>query len=150
MIQIKQPLELVLLVDDDETTNYLNQRVLHKLQLARNISVTYNGEEALAFLKTPCPEGSGRPFPAPDLLFVDIKMSVMDGFEFLEQYQELEPAMKASKLFMLSSSASFYDLHRLKGFPEVVQHISKPLTEAQVLELLETHFPECLAGSRSN
>lgn len=133
-------LERVLLVDDDDTTNYINQRVLVKASLAEKIDVVKNGEEALRYLRTPAQEDGNHKFMAPDIMFVDIKMSVMDGFEFLDEYRHLNPEMKAAKVFMLSSSASFYDLQRLKDYPEVLQHISKPLTVAHLLEIRKQYF----------
>ena len=135
-------LQLVLLVDDDETTNYINRRVLAKADIAGQVDVVTNGEEALDYLKQAGLPGSGRAYRQPDLMFVDIKMSVMDGFEFLDEYQSLPLEMKAGKLIMLSSSASFYDLHRLKQYPDVVQHIAKPLTTSHLAEILDAYFPQ--------
>ncbi|RNI25962.1 response regulator [Rufibacter latericius] len=130
-------LNLILLVDDDETTNYLNKRLLTRMEIAENIEVVTNGEEALNFLKEAIAAGQ----PLPDLMFLDIKMPVMDGFEFLDQYHQLpETAQKCILVMMLTSSASFYDLEKLKKYNAVEQHISKPLEEAHVREILNQHF----------
>ena len=137
-----QVLERILLVDDDETTNYINTRVLTKTNVAQHIDVVNNGDEALDYLRTQAPLETGKNFMAPDLMFVDIKMSVMDGFEFLDEYRNLNPEMKAKKVNMLSSSASFYDLQRLQQYPEVAQHISKPLTVAHVKEIINQYFTD--------
>ncbi|WP_018476659.1 response regulator [Pontibacter roseus] len=129
----------VLLIDDDDTTNYLNQRLLSRMEVAHDIRVVTNGEEALDYLQKAF---SGvEDYPTPDLIFVDIKMSVMDGFEFLDEYQKLESVNKLrTVMLMLTSSASFYDLERLKGYPEVRKHYSKPLAEADVREIMEEYF----------
>ncbi|MFB9863460.1 response regulator [Rufibacter immobilis] len=130
-------LNLILLVDDDETTNYLNKRLLTRMDIADRIEVVTNGEEALAFLNKAITDGN----PLPDLMFLDIKMPVMDGFEFLDQYHQLPPtAQKCILVMMLTSSASFYDLEKLKQYSAVEQHISKPLEEAHVREILAEHF----------
>ncbi|MBC3542076.1 response regulator [Rufibacter sediminis] len=130
-------LNLILLVDDDETTNYLNKRLLTRMEIAEHIEVVTNGEEALTFLNDAI--AAGRPLP--DLMFLDIKMPVMDGFEFLDQYHQLPAtAQKCILVMMLTSSASFYDLEKLKKYNAVEQHISKPLEEAHVREILEQHF----------
>ncbi|AKQ46663.1 response regulator receiver protein [Rufibacter radiotolerans] len=130
-------LNLILLVDDDETTNYLNKRLLTRLEIADHIEVATNGEEALQFLKDAIAKGE----PLPELIFLDIKMPVMDGFEFLEQYHQLpETAQNSMVVMMLTSSASFYDLERLKKYRAVQRHISKPLEEAHVREIMEEHF----------
>lgn len=132
-------LNTILLIDDDETTNYLNHRLLSRMNVAPDIRVVTNGEEALAYLEKA--QSGADDYPYPDLIFVDIKMSVMDGFEFLEQYQQLPEAQKKqSIMLMLTSSASFYDLEKLKAFPDVRQHVSKPLTEGDVRDVLREYF----------
>jgi CheY-like chemotaxis protein len=134
-----KPLKTILLIDDDETTNYLNSRLLTRMEIAEDIRVVTNGEEALDYLTKSFQEQEG--YPRPDLVFVDIKMSVMDGFEFLEEYDKLDAGQKDRiVMLMLTSSASFYDLERLKNFPEVRKHYSKPLAEADVREILQEYF----------
>ncbi|MFC6997157.1 response regulator [Rufibacter roseus] len=130
-------LNLILLVDDDDTTNYLNKRLLERMQIAEEIEIVTNGEEALQFLD----DRAASELPLPDLMFLDIKMPVMDGFEFLETYHQLPDHLKQGiVVMMLTSSASFYDLERLKQYSTVQRHISKPLQEAHVREILQEHF----------
>ncbi|MBC5774270.1 response regulator [Pontibacter sp. KCTC 32443] len=132
-------LNTILLIDDDETTNYLNHRLLSRMNTAENIRIVTNGEEALDYLRKAFADTEG--YPRPDLIFVDIKMSVMDGFEFLEEYQKFRSEDKdKTVMMMLTSSASFYDLEKLKQFPEVLKHYSKPLAEADVREIIQEHF----------
>ncbi|QCR23739.1 response regulator [Pontibacter sp. SGAir0037] len=134
-----KPLTTILLIDDDETTNYLNHRLLSRMNIAEEIRVVTNGEEALEYLQKAF-AGSVE-YPMPDLIFVDIKMSVMDGFEFLDEYQKFDEDDKnQTVMMMLTSSASFYDLERLKKYPEVRKHYSKPLAEADVREILAENF----------
>lgn len=132
-----EKLNRILLIDDDEITNYMNKRILVKGELAQQIDVVMNGQEALTYLAGAENTQSSLPL---DLILVDIKMSVMDGFDFLERYRHLPEAQKAKKLFVLSSSASFYDLHRLKDFSDVCGHLSKPLTQADALHLIKEQF----------
>lgn len=132
-------LNTILLIDDDETTNYLNHRLLSRMNTADEIRVVTNGEEALDYLEKAFAGVDG--YPRPDLVFVDIKMSVMDGFEFLEEYQKFDEADKQKTvMMMLTSSASFYDLEKLKQFPDVLRHYSKPLAEADVREIINENF----------
>ncbi|MDX5436086.1 MAG: response regulator [Pontibacter sp.] len=131
--------DTILLVDDDDTTNYLNHRLLTRVKAAEDIRVVTNGEEALEYLRKAFADEPD--YPKPDLILVDIKMSVMDGFEFLEEYQKLSENDKSrTVLLMLTSSASFYDLEKLKKFPDVRQHYSKPLTEGDVREIMNEYF----------
>lgn len=127
----------ILLIDDDEITNYMNKRVLTKAEIAQQIDIVTDGQAALTYLAGP--DNLQSPLPL-DLILVDIKMSGMDGFDFLEHYQHLPDDQRACKLFVLSSSASFYDLHRLKEFKEVDGNLSKPLTHSDAVHLIKEHF----------
>lgn len=134
-----KPLKTILLIDDDETTNYLNHRLLSRMELSEDIRVVTNGEEALGYLEKAF--AGVEQNPRPDLIFVDIKMTVMDGFEFLEEYQKFTPEQKGETvMLMLTSSASFYDLEKLKKYPDVRRHYSKPLAEADVREIMQEYF----------
>ncbi|MBK0402085.1 response regulator [Adhaeribacter sp. BT258] len=136
------PLKMIMLVDDDDTTNYLNQRLLEKLDAAEKVLVMKDGEEALNYLTKACESAHSEEFPCPDLMFLDIKMPVMDGFEFLEAYKNSKLTFKQEiVIMMLTSSASFYDLEKLKQFPDVKKHYSKSLTETDVKDIMEAYFP---------
>ena len=131
-------LDLILLIDDDETTNYVNKRLLTRLNVAKEILVMHNGQEAIQYLQDAA-AGNGK--KNPDLIFLDIKMPVMDGFSFLEAYEENNLGSSNQVIIlMLTSSASFYDLERLKNFNKVKRHISKALTDADVREILQEYF----------
>ncbi len=130
-------LNLILLVDDDETTNFLNKRLLTRMQIAERIEVVTNGEEALRFLT----DSFANEQPLPDLMFLDIKMPVMDGFSFLDEYHALNLAQDGSMIIlMLTSSASFYDLEKLKGYTSVKKHFSKALTENDIKEIMADYY----------
>lgn len=143
MSNAAKPLNLILLVDDDETTNFVNMRLLANMKIAEDIKAVKNGKEAIEFLKEACSESPKPGFVCPDLIFLDIKMPVMDGFTFLEKYKE-EGLDKLDHviIMMLTSSASFYDLERLKQYSKVRQHLSKALTEADVREILKNYFAQ--------
>jgi CheY-like chemotaxis protein len=136
---MQQRLNLILLVDDDDTTNHVNKRLLTRMNVAREIKVLTNGQEALNYLsQAQTPEAADL---RPDLIFLDIKMPVMDGFTFLEAYNEVtEGPAEPIVILMLTSSASFYDLERLKSFPKVKKHLSKALTERDVKDILQEYF----------
>src|SRR5688500_12624952 len=113
-----RPLDLILLIDDDETTNHVNLRTLKRTNVAADIKIFMNGEQALNYLKTKGEPGiTGDAVKYPDLIFLDIKMPIMDGFEFLDSYQDLNlHTTIPTQIMMLTSSASFYDLNRLEKY----------------------------------
>ncbi|ALI98904.1 response regulator [Rufibacter tibetensis] len=131
------PLDLIMLVDDDDTTNFVNKRLLTKLGVAKEILVKKNGAEALEYLQKSNQDG----VTYPDLIFLDIKMPVMDGFSFLDEYHALNLSQDGSMIIlMLTSSASFYDLERLKGYTSVKKHFSKALTESDIKEIMADYY----------
>lgn len=143
MKEASEMLNLVLLVDDDDTTNYLNKRLLKDMQVAKEILVLKNGREAIDYLSKACVNTPEANYTCPDLIFLDIKMPTMDGFEFLEEYQRLGlDAADHVIILMLTSSASFYDLERIKSFKKVKKHFSKALTNHDVKEIMAEFFQQ--------
>ncbi|TXK48716.1 response regulator [Pontibacter qinzhouensis] len=134
-------LDLVLLVDDDDTTNYLNKRLITEMQVAKEVMVLKNGKEAIEYLSEACDGNVVEGKRCPDLIFLDIKMPVMDGFTFLEEYQRrgLDTSNHVI-IMMLTSSASFYDLERIKNYKRVKKHYSKALTKHDVKEIMSEFF----------
>lgn len=131
-------LDLVMLVDDDDTTNFINRRLL--MDRSREVLTMKDGRQALAYLKQVCLPSADPSRKCPDLIFLDIKMPVMDGFVFLEQYEQLRLPEKAPVLLMLSSSASFYDLERLKQYRSVRRHVTKPLDRYELRDIMSEFF----------
>lgn len=127
-----------MLVDDDDTTNFVNKRLLNKMGVAKEIMIKKNGVEALEYLRA-ASQNTGVKFP--DLIFLDLKMPVMDGFAFLDEYHAQNLAQYGSLIIlMLTSSASFYDLERLKTYEHVKEHFSKALTEGDVRDIMQQYY----------
>ena len=139
-----QKLPCVLLVDDDQTTNYLNQLLLNRLGVAEKILVAQNGREALSALNTHCQQGADS--SCPTLILLDINMPVMNGFEFLEAYALL-PAIQrqATVVVMLTTSLHPQDTERARLL-KVADFLSKPLTSKHLAGVLKAHFQRELPG----
>ena len=126
-------LNCILLIDDDEPTNFLNKLTLEQAGCARQIHITQSGQEALDYLQN----ANSR----PDLIFLDINMPAMDGWEFLERYRNLPAAKKADiVLIMLTTSLNPDDEIRTRAIPEVSGFENKPLSHDQLSSLLEKYF----------
>ena len=132
-----QKLTCALLVDDDQTTNYLNQLLLKRLQVTDKILVALNGQEALDLLRIHCQEATPD---CPALILLDVKMPVMDGFAFLEAYDRLPlPEKQAIIIVMLTTSLHPQDVHRVQQL-NIAGFLNKPLTEAKINDVLKNHF----------
>jgi CheY-like chemotaxis protein len=128
------PLNCILLIDDDEPTNFLNKMTLEQAGCTRQIQIAQSGQEALDFLSA----AKLR----PDLIFLDINMPAMDGWEFLDRYRRLPPDCKADiVLIMLTTSLNPDDELRTRAIPEVSGFENKPLGQHQLENLLQKYFP---------
>lgn len=117
--------EWVLLVDDDEIQNFIHQRIIRKYVSENRIIVATNGQEALKILqelienKTNLNRG---------IIFLDINMPIMNGFQFLELYQnEFASLFKNATLYPLSSSDDIKDVIQMNELG-IENYIVKPLT----------------------
>ena len=132
-----QKLSCVLLVDDDQATNYLNSLLLKRLGVADKLLVALNGQEALDLLVLHC-QGAGKDCPV--LILLDVKMPVMDGFAFLEAYGKLPlEQRKATIIVMLTTSLHPQDVERVQRL-SIASFLNKPLTETKFNDLLKQHF----------
>lgn len=141
---MKNKLNCILLVDDDEPTNFLNQMVLEELNITEQIKVAQNGKEALTYLEST--NIGNVNFPLPELILLDINMPAMNGWEFLQQYAKLPANQKANVVIvMLTTSLNPDDRAKADEISEVTGFETKPLTADKIQELLEKYFPEVTA-----
>jgi CheY-like chemotaxis protein len=142
---MKKKLNCILLIDDDEPTNFLNKMTVEQTDCTHHIQVAQGGQEALDYLagrgqyeKT----GDGL-HPRPDLIFLDINMPAMDGWEFLDRYALLPKEQKAEIIMiMLTTSLNPDDQLRTEGIPEIAGFENKPLQQPRLEDILRKHFPE--------
>jgi CheY-like chemotaxis protein len=127
-----RPIKNVLVVDDDDNWCFLTKLILQKANIFRKITIARNGQEALNKIKTLATQGERL----PELILLDIKMPVMDGFEFLEEIQKC-PALNLSRTRIYLSTSSFLktDKARAQLYP-VSGFITKPLTEEILNDIL--------------
>ena len=130
-------LSSILLVDDDTTTNFLNQALIARTGVAAQVLVAENGLEALQQLHRTCLPDSQQCLA---LILLDVNMPVMNGFEFLEAYAQL-PAVQqqAIVIVMLTTSLLPRDLERMRQLP-VSDVLDKPLTKEKLLRVVRQYF----------
>jgi CheY-like chemotaxis protein len=127
----------VLLVDDNDEACFLNEKLLKSVNFASHTHIATDGNNALNFVISNCIEKDKDKEPCPDLIFLDISMPGMDGFEFLEEFQSLSFNSKKPKIFMLSSSDHEQDIEKAKQF-NADGYIVKPLTKNKLKALIES------------
>jgi CheY-like chemotaxis protein len=116
-----------LLVDDNYIDNFVTRRLLESSNFAENIIVTESPTEAIKQL--------GKGEIKPDVIFLDIRMPLMSGFEFLEAYDKLPIDKTGIKIFLLSSSFDPTDIKRSTDNKYITHFIHKPLTHKILEEL---------------
>ncbi len=127
----------VVLIDDNETTNFLNRRLLDKLQVTQQISVFTSAAQAF---QTVWGENSATVAP-PELVFVDLHMPQMDGVEFLALFQNLPAAVRArTRMAVLTTSLLPADRDRVAVFTGI-EYLVKPLSREKLEKLIGRFFP---------
>ncbi|AOW19293.1 response regulator [Urechidicola croceus] len=135
---MKKKLECILLIDDDEAVNFVHTRVIKKLDCANEVHIAKNGLEALEFLKSKNKNGENY---KPNLIFLDINMPIMNGWEFLKEYNKLESFEKGDiVLMMLTSSLNPDDYETANKIPEINGFMNKPMTVKVLEEIINKNF----------
>lgn len=136
---MKKQLNSILLIDDDEATNFINEMVIKEADCTNKIITVETGTEALEFLLS---KTDGK-HPQPDLIFLDINMPQMNGWEFLEEYKKLKEHQKGKiTIVMLTTSLNPDDEKRAEKIKDIDDFKNKPLTLDTFIEILKKHFPE--------
>ena len=116
-----------LLIDDNYIDNFVTSRLLENSKFANTVVIHQSSSEAIEALR------NGT--ITPDVIFLDLRMPVMDGFEFLQEYDKLDIVKDGVKIFMLSSSLDPTDLRRSVDNKYITQFLHKPLTKKILEEL---------------
>jgi CheY-like chemotaxis protein len=129
---LKDSLELVMVVDDDATDNFIAKRIIEITGFARNAIVTSSATEALGYLTA----HQEYPEKLPAIIFLDINMPLHDGFDFLEKFGALSDEITTRcKVIILSSSANKKDIERILRNDHVIKFMTKPISEDALEEI---------------
>lgn len=132
-------LNCVLLIDDDEPTNFYNEIIIKEAELTNNVVAVQSGREALDYLVSI----ENGEHPQPDLIFLDINMPAMNGWEFMEAYKKLEENQKGGiVIIMLTTSLNPDDAERARELDHVHDFKNKPLSVETIKDVVRDYFAD--------
>lgn len=136
---MKRLLKCIMLVDDNKDDNFFHERVIRNNHYADCVIAKESAREALAYLKDGNKELNNR----IDLIFLDINMPGMNGWEFLEEYNKLDKELQCGVIVvMLTTSENPEDITKAKEWGFTSSFKTKPLTKNMMDNIIETYFSE--------
>ena len=134
---MRKKINCILLIDDDKSTNFLHKIIIEETGVSEKVEAVQSGQEALDYLERK-KEGV---YPRPDLIFLDINMPGMNGWEFLEEYEKLDDNIKGEiMIMMLTTSINPDDEEKAKNTKFINGFLNKPLTTEALEKIIDDHF----------
>jgi CheY-like chemotaxis protein len=125
------------IIDDDDIFIYGFKKFMQLRGIFANVIEFSNGQEAIDYLNNPAYAGN-----LPDVIFVDINMPVMDGWEFMQNFEEIKSQVgKKISVYAISSSVDINDINRAKNNPVIKDYILKPMNETYVADIINSYQP---------
>ena len=121
----------VLIIDDDEISNFISQKLLEQCNIAESIYSYDSAKEALAFIEGCIKHGD----LVPDMILLDINMPLMNGWDFLKRFEAISGISKTTSLYILSSSVYSKDFDTAAKHELVNGYIVKPLSKEKIMEI---------------
>lgn len=130
-------IDLVMLVDDNDTDNFISKRIIEITKFASDVEIKNSGKSALEYLE----QHKNDEGKLPDIIFLDINMPIVDGFVFLYEFEKFADTVKNKcKVIILSSSDNKRDIDKIVNNDHVIKFITKPLTEQSLEEIRQMNL----------
>lgn len=128
-----------MLIDDSTDDNFIHSRIIKKHGAAENVIVKTSGNDALDYLKSVREPGHIH----PDLIFLDINMPGMNGWEFIDEYEQLQTHQKSNMIIiMLTTSENPSDKEKAKSYNLISDFMTKPLSSEMLTDILTKYYFE--------
>lgn len=128
---------IIALADDDKVFQFITGKILKSLNLIDKLLQFDNGQELLDYLK----KNYNIAENLPEIIFLDIQMPFMDGWQFLKEYSNLKVKFaKEIGVYILSSSISLYDKEKSKSFQQIKNYLVKPIERKDYIRIIEENY----------
>ncbi len=128
-----EKLKRFLLIDDSKATNFFNKTIIEKVDCVDEVVIAENGKGALGYIQSEV---------VPEVIFLDINMPVMNGWEFIEAYQKLDTKYKGSIIILMLGASLNDDEKKLaESISEIKEYNEKMLTKDIVCKIVSKYFP---------
>jgi CheY-like chemotaxis protein len=129
-----KPLNTIFIVDDDPIHQQITEIMLDRLNITNAVSKYSDAQEVLDYLRDFGSDAS----KLPDIILLDLNMPVMDGWEFLDRFQQLRDGLtKPIRVYVLTSSIDEKDQERVSSYDFVNGYLTKPLTNDVIMQLAD-------------
>jgi CheY-like chemotaxis protein len=124
---------IICIVDDDDIYKFTMRKTIEINKLARKVIIFSDGEEALEFMI----DNLGNKQDLPDVIFLDINMPIMDGYQFMDEYIKIKPRVgKTITIYMVSSSVDVADIEKVKEISEISDYLIKPIQASELNDII--------------
>lgn len=137
-MKIKMPkfkYKRVMLLDDNELDNYINEKIIQACHFSEKIYKNTSGKSALEFLSNISVPENGMIDLYPEIIFVDLNMPMMDGFQFINYIKNNERSTVKNRFVILTSSINDEDRRKAYELDKEIVFLNKPLNEEMLKEL---------------
>jgi CheY-like chemotaxis protein len=125
----------ICIIDDDSIYQYTITKTIQAYNLANDIMVFSDGEEAMDFFIRNLDSSENL----PDIILLDNNMPIMDGFQFMEEYIKIKPRVgKKILIYMVSSSVDSNDIEKAKRIGEISDYIIKPIKPGELISIVDS------------
>jgi CheY-like chemotaxis protein len=136
-----QKFRQIILIDDDDVTNFVNRELFIELKIARDVISFEHALLALAYLKSEKFNNGQAENNSKDLILLDINMPEMNGFEFLEKFRKIQTPGKIVILVTLGTNLNKDDEDMMNSYKDVVSgFIEKPLTRENIIGIVNHYL----------